>query len=462
MSSTEFDAIVIGAGMAGLCCAGELTLQGARTLLIAETKQVGASVRATRIDGNIGLMQVPTNMVGWGGGWWAPLARRLNVPVRTPLGFNAFTYDLLFEGQRDLLKMPGNTISAASLTDAACSVIPGIEANRKEIERVLHAGFSIDYTDLAEMDDVPLRQWLAEQGADEMTSGLIFTLANAGLASTTAFAQEHLSVFGGIGVIRTFFSSEATFGAVYPDNRLGLAMPLAEGIERHGGTVWRASRVAHVDTSGGRVGVVTLSDGRTVSAPMVALACTNARITDLLDELPIEAQPAIDYSEKTKHRDYHAFALLDREVLPFGSSQARGILRPDGSLALYAFNCHETPWAMSPDSAAKQLVVAGCCRPAGEDHGSDEEIFAGLHDLMDWMAPGYKAATIETRNVSHKPGHLWFENMLHGPKLPRRSSSVDGLWFVSQASRPTHGMYMEAGSSAGVLGARAMVAELRS
>jgi FAD binding domain len=461
VSEDRFDAIVVGAGMAGLCCAGELVLQGARTLLISETREVGAALAAPVIDGNIGLMQIPTHQVGWGGGWWVPLARRLNVPIRAPLGFNSLAYDLLFEGQRQVNVLPRSMVSAADLVDAICTAMPAAAGARENLDRVLHAGFAIDYEALAEMDDVLLLEWLADQGADELTTMTIMTLASGGVATTGAFSREHVSVHGGIGVIRTLFSSEACYGHVYPDNRRGVAIPFAAAIERRGGTIWRGARVEQVEVSSGRVGQVVVRDGRTASAPMVALACTNTRIAGVLDAVPPEVEPALVFSHRTLQKDYHAFALLDREVLPADGNLLRGVLRPDGTLALWAIACHAVPWAMAADTQAKQFVVAGCCLPAHEDHGNEEEIFARLNAIMEFNDPGYKAATIKTHNLAHKPGHLWFENQLVGPKLPRRSDSVEGLWFVSQASRPTYGFYMEAGASAGILGARGMLAEQR-
>ena len=78
---TEFDAIVIGAGVAGLCCAGTLVAQGLRPLLVCETKEVASTLRSQWVDGNRGIMQHPAWQVAWGGGWWYGLARELNIPV---------------------------------------------------------------------------------------------------------------------------------------------------------------------------------------------------------------------------------------------------------------------------------------------------------------------------------------------------------------------------------------------
>jgi pyruvate/2-oxoglutarate dehydrogenase complex dihydrolipoamide dehydrogenase (E3) component len=41
MTNGDFDVIVLGAGSAGIRSAAELTLQGAKVLLVAESKEVG-------------------------------------------------------------------------------------------------------------------------------------------------------------------------------------------------------------------------------------------------------------------------------------------------------------------------------------------------------------------------------------------------------------------------------------
>ena len=52
MGDNSFDVIVVGAGMAGVACAGELTLRGARPLLVCETAEVGHNFRSVTVDGN--------------------------------------------------------------------------------------------------------------------------------------------------------------------------------------------------------------------------------------------------------------------------------------------------------------------------------------------------------------------------------------------------------------------------
>ena len=57
MTEQQFDAIVIGAGVAGLACAATLVLEGKRPLLVCETNEVASTLRSEWVDGNRGLMQ---------------------------------------------------------------------------------------------------------------------------------------------------------------------------------------------------------------------------------------------------------------------------------------------------------------------------------------------------------------------------------------------------------------------
>lgn len=461
----EFDSIVIGAGLAGLCCAGELVVQGMKPLLISETKEVGAAVSAPLIAGNRAVRQAPTWQVAWGdGGWWPSLVRRLNANVKVPGGFNVLDYGLFIKGDRTLHTIPQTVLSASGMTEAFCNIFPHLNEVSGELEQLLGTGLAMPYEELADMDEVPMLEWLESQSSNELVVNTLMALSNSCVASGSGkFCREHLSTFGAIGGLRSVFLGEACYGYVVPDIRRGLAIPMAEAIERHGGTVWRGSRVASVSTGTGRVGEVILADGTEVRAPVVALACTNARAAEMLETVPPEVDAALAYGAKTLHRDWHAFAVLDREVLPANSHPWRGVVNPDGSFHSWSFSIHAVPEYMGqePDAQGEQLVVAARTLPVSEadEHGTDEEIFASLHAEMDFYNPGYADATIEAANYSHKGGHLWFENLFVGPKLPRKSDAVDGLYFVSQGSKPNLGFYMEAGASAGILGARQIAAE---
>jgi hypothetical protein len=165
MSAEDPDVIVIGAGMAGICCAGELVLEGARPLLICEGREVGAAVRSKIVDGNCGIMQCPTWQIGWGGGWWPTLVRRLNAPVFAPLGFGPIDYGLSLHGVEEKPAFPQCGLSGAGLAGAVMSIFPQFGGVEPELARVLGAGLAIPYQELAAMHRVRLMDWLDEQKA---------------------------------------------------------------------------------------------------------------------------------------------------------------------------------------------------------------------------------------------------------------------------------------------------------
>jgi hypothetical protein len=287
-------------------------------------------------------------------------------------------------------------------------------------------------------------------------------------ASTAEFCRAHASVYGMVAILRGALCGEAVFGFPYPDNREGLAIPLAKAIEGHGGMIWRGRKVAklNLNTDNGRVGTVVLDDGIEVGAPMVALASGNPRIAELLDPIPPEVEAPLAYShDNLRHKDFHLFSVLQEPILPADSNHWVGVLSPTGTVCSWLGPIHAlAPWAVR--QAGTQFVVSACCLPVDEvedgPHGSEDETFARLADMTDSFYPGFKDAVTIADRHTHKPGHLWFEPLSSGPKLPRTIDAVEGLWFVGEGSTPTCGIWMEAAASAGILGARQMAAAIRN
>ena len=87
--------------------------------------------------------------------------------------------------------------------------------------------------------------------------------------------------------------------------------------------------------------------------------------------------------------------------------------------------------------------------------GGKEAVYKNMAELAEEMHPGYQAAIIDKVDQTHPS---WAMHLFTGPKLPRRSPSVDGLWYVGDGSEPYCGIGMEASASAGILGARGILA----
>lgn len=457
MGDDQFDAIVVGAGLAGLSCAAELVLHGQRPLLISETKEVGATFAVTEVGGpkNLGFLQHMVWNIGWGGGWWYPLARALNIPLRF---YPSMPLAATVRGTGRVVDIPYCT-SAAALTDTLLEAlpIPGLDALRGPFEKVMQAALAIPYQELVKMDRVPLAEWLPDQGADEMISAMVLSFCGNLQELKMADAIEHLSVFGGLSGPRAYLCNEANVVTAVPDIRNGLCIPLAGAIEQRGGTVWRGRRVLKVLVEGDKARGVVLVDGTEMRAPVVAIACGNSRIAGILDPLPDEVQAPLAYSEQTASQDFCTYAVLDKPVVPREHDRFLGVINPeDGSNVQWAWPLHAAaPWTCEP---GMQMLASQSFYSAKEvaGAGGEEAIYAEMAKVNEEIYPGYQEATVAFATQRHR--HHWMTPLMVGPKLSRTIDSVRDLWFVGDGSTPVGGAFMEAAASAGILGARGILA----
>ncbi|GAA0623836.1 hypothetical protein GCM10009547_28650 [Sporichthya brevicatena] len=450
MATDEFDVIVVGAGMAGLGCAGELVLRGARPLLICETAEVGSLFRATWIGKNRAFGQFPTRQHGYD--WWFRLARALNVPLNLYPGPDV---EATVRGSGAFHPLH-RAVSSAALTETVAKIVGlPVEHLRPSFEDVMHRALAIPFDDLMQLHDVPLGQWVEDQKADELAAQIVLTLCANVNAVSVEEAREHLSVFGAFGYLRGFLCGEADMVIMNPDPREALAIPLARAIEARGGTVWRGRKVTEVPVANGRAGTVVLEDGTEVSAPAVALACGPSRIGALLNPVPDELHaPLANYDRMVPKNEFSTIAVLDRQVVKPDPNLVM-VFNTDGSNLQWMWPQEVlAPWTAEP---GKQIVVTVATvndeRIAAE--GGRDGVHQRMHAVNDELFPGYTDAIVGTATVNHK--YLWFTTGWVGPKLQRAVEEVDGLWLVGDSTFPAAGMSsMDAACGAGVLGARAI------
>jgi hypothetical protein len=336
---------------------------------------------------------------------------------------------------------------------AKFSPIP-IDDYLEPLENVLHAALAIPFEELLTMDRVPFAGWLAEQGADELVQFLLLTFAGNVALLTADEAREHLSVFGALGPLRTMLCGEGILCVVAPDAREGIAIPVAAEIERRGGAVWRGRRVDRVLIEDGRVGGVRLVDGTEVRAPVVAVAVGNPRIPALFDELPDELEAPLAYKAGTDRREFCTFTVLDRPVVPPRGGRYLAVLNTDFTFLQWDWPLHEiAPWSTRE---GQQFLVSERLlpQPAVDAFGGPDAVYDDMIALNEELYPGFRDAIVDMVKDQHK--HHWLSPLHVGPKLPRTVDSVAGLWFVGDGSTPIGGVYSEAATSAGILGARAM------
>jgi phytoene dehydrogenase-like protein len=91
--------------------------------------------------------------------------------------------------------------------------------------------------------------------------------------------------------------------------------------------------------------------------------------------------------------------------------------------------------------------------------GGKEGVAKHLLALQDEMFPGFAKAARKTEILTHR--HYWLDTLTHGPKLPGRCESIQGLWFAGDGSAPIVGIGVDGAAGAGISRARQVAAELR-
>lgn len=458
MKQDGHDVIVVGGGFAGICCAAELVLRGAKPLLICESKEVGYLYRSKMIGKNRGMMQMPFRYVGWSdlhpdkvGGWWYHLVRQLNLPIRMHRAYQGLSATVLATGETHHVPI---CPTPASLTEIIGKIFPVPADALKGMERIWEAAYALPYQDLVKMHRITLAEWLEEQGADEFVSSLMMRLAAAGCETTAEIAEQYMSVFGFLALVRGLVCGEADAWAVYPDAREGLCVPMAREVEHRGGTVWRGRKVSQLLVEGGQAGSVVMEDGTEVSAPKVAIACGNGRIPGLLNPLPPEVAEVLAYeSQLDGFEEYGVWAILDR---PMGNEPKSWnmVVDNDGNNVLYSWSPGMVaPWLTEP---GKHLAVSevSVSKSEADALGGPEGVFAHVRKLTDQIHPGYEDSLVDYVTDRHL---TWVGPQLAGPKLPRKSPTIENLWYVNECSYPFAAWCMEGSASTGILGARAML-----
>jgi len=307
-------------------------------------------------------------------------------------------------------------------------------------------------------DPVEFVEWLDKEGADELTSRLCLGFATKSSWLEPEQAERYLSVFGAFARLRNYFYRAHEMCTVAPDPRAGLFVPLAAEIERRGGHVWRNRRVVQVLTHHDTAVGVVLEDGTEARAPVVALAAGTARLASLFpDGTPPEIEAVVNFEQSLgDYREYISFAIVDRtfsrppQQFVFTSNAEGERLQVDWSVTSLV------PWATR---AGWEMIATEVVRPSSavEAAGGSEVLYSGMRKVTDGLYPGFEDAMVEYATDQHPQ---FVTPLLTGPKLPRRSPSLRGLWYVGEGSVPVDGLYTEGAASAGILGARSIVGQL--
>ncbi len=277
MTTTQFDAIVIGAGAGGLFTAARLAHLGYRTLVIERLTKLGGRASTDDIDGfkvNTGAIVIEV----------AGITQQTCEEVGAPFDIREPKPPILYRiGGKDVDVTGGGWgFLLSKLTRQGAKLVKGIGAARSD------SGLPDE--------EISTADWVGKYTKNEAVHGIFRNMC----ASIFAVGSEDLPA----RVFLTYFTRKSAFKrfGFHPEGTIGLWRGLVGVVEAHGGQVWLSTAVTRIVSDGNTVsGVEVLHDGEklAVATPVVVSDVGPAATVALLGP---ENVPA-DYQDLVKKGD---------------------------------------------------------------------------------------------------------------------------------------------------------------
>jgi phytoene desaturase len=423
--SEHVNALVVGAGMGGLCAAARLAAAGREPLLIERDDRVGGRASSFQKAGytiNTGAVAIEY------GGAMEETFREVGAELR-----------LRFPEPANVFRIKGKTINPArggwaflldQVTKQGAKLLTGLSSARKGAYPA---------------DQLTLEQWIAGATSNETVHRLFRNLAAAIFAvnADEIPARAFLTYFMEKGAFRRF--------GFHPEGTIGVCRALSDVVERDGGRVWLGSEALRLHTDGGVVTGALIRRGE----EQVEVSC-GAAISNIGPEATI--------------------ALLGADVLGADYvSNIRSLARPTANIVIHlgseqplldtpglvvfsqtervcnAGNLTATCPELAPDG--KHLTVAYAVpHPAVGDFEEEKEVERSLAELRAEL-PG--AAEAELLDVRVMRGDWPAQRASAGYEMPRRTP-LENLWNVGDGVRD----YGSGGTQACAETAKDVVAEM--
>jgi phytoene dehydrogenase-like protein len=400
----RYDALVIGAGVGGLCAAARLAHHGVRVLVVEQRDRVGGRASTIDVDGfkvNTGAIAIEY------GGVMEETFRTVGAPwdIRVPWPATLFRI-----GGRDVdLSKGGWGLLVNGVTKHGARLLDSMSRARKG--------------DLPE-DRLSTRAWLESFTSNKTLHAVFRNLCAAIFAvnSDELPAKAFLTYFIRKGAFRHF--------GFCPAGTLGLMRGLADVVVARGGEVWLQSEVRALHAEHGRVRDATVRRGDeevAVEADVVISNAGPARTVALCGRAHFAA-PYLARMERDLAPTANIVVNLASRtpLLEAPGIVTFGITRRLCNMANLTATCPE----LAPDGW--HLSVAyGVPIPAVGDFDEQAEIDATLEDLRDQL-PGFGDTRILSIEVMR--GDWPAQRSIAGLDLPQETT-LTNLWNVGDGVR---------------------------
>lgn len=465
----KFENIVIGAGFAGLVCAGYLAKGGQKTLLLEKAPEVGGRAASHKLNGYNVVMHLPlimTTLNSGGGYGWANAAKEFGANIRL---HHSREPRLYIKGS----KKPFMTVPKCLTTEAAVDwMIEFLDAMRpelvtdglnKELIPIVDEILTKPFKEMCEeWDEVSVKDWVEARSLNP-TIKYLFTSLMAGCcwSGDANFTWEHCSAGKGFIIFRIWVGGQGAMAVAVPDVQQGICKPIADAITANYGCDIRTNQdVAEVLIENGKTtGVAIKREGQPneiIHADRVILATTWLDYLNLFKNMPASLAKTMEAPLNQKMAGVFLITGLNDSILLDGAFTLAYDPKTGSSIQGGCAQNIEQPWNVP---AGKQVIWAYAIRTE-EDFNKlgIDGIAAEMNENLEEMYPGFKRATefqAPPKGACY-PSHYRFSSL---PKIRQKSPDVEGLYFCGETTWPMYGVITDGTASTGASVAKMILGE---
>ncbi|MEC3957716.1 NAD(P)/FAD-dependent oxidoreductase [Nocardia sp. CDC153] len=403
MSENMWDALVVGAGVGGLCAAARLAHHGYRTLVVERLDRVGGRASTEEIDGfTINTGAVVVEIGGITEQTFQEVGAKFEVrPADPPILYR-------INGRDVDVTSGGWGLLISQLTRHGARLLTGIGAARED------SGLPDRELSTAE--------WVRRYTKNDAVQGIFRNMCG----SIFAVGSEELPA----RVFLTYFTRKSAFKkfGFCPEGTIGLWKALAEVVEHNGGQVWLNSEVEKLLVEDDRVtGARIRRDGETTDVTC-AFAISDIGPSATLDLVGPEHFPSA-YVGTVLQRDLPCAMISVNFASRDPLLEAPGLLSFARTRRLcYVANFTATCPEMAPEGW-HLYVGTGVPKPSVGDFDPEAETALVLQDLREEL-PGFDQARILSIAVTRDDWPP--QRAVAGYDLPHDTPFAN-LWNVGDA-----------------------------